>query len=54
MKRQQTLDDSEPVIESLKKEKLPTTKEIKPRSRTALQVYDELQAARLEEDDPLF
>lgn len=56
MKRQKTFDDSEPVIDSvnLPGEKLTTPNEVKPRSRNALEVYDEIEAARLIEDDPLY
>lgn len=56
MKRQTTFDDSEPVLESskLKGEPLTSPNHVKPRPRTALQMYDEIQAARLVEEDPLF
>lgn len=55
MKRQQTFDDSEPVLESakLKGEPLTSPNHVKPRSRNALEVYDEIQAASLIEEDPL-
>lgn len=53
--RQKTFDDSEPVLEFESTEPLtPNPNSIEPRSRTALQVYDEIEAARLIEDDPLF
>jgi len=55
MKRQKTFDDAEPVLESTKPtEPYVAMNKLKPRPRTALQVYDEIQAARLVEEDPLF
>jgi len=56
MKRQKTLDDREPVLDSQvdPTEPFADVNKINPRSRTALEVYDEIQAASLEEEDPLF
>lgn len=44
-----TFDDTESVIEPLETEEL--NPKVKPRSRTALEVYDEIQARKLEETD---
>lgn len=55
MKRQKTFDDSEPVLESTATtEPYSSINKLKARPRTALEVYDEIQAARLVEEDPLF
>lgn len=55
MKRQKTFDDFEPVLESTTPvEPYSNVNKLKLRPRTALQVYDEIQAARLVEEDPLF
>ena len=55
MKRQKTFDDDEPVLESTKpSEPYLAINKLKLRPRTALEVYDEIQAKLLIEDDPLF
>lgn len=50
---QQTLDDLEPVIERNQDERIVDPNQVQPRSRDALRIYDELQAAKLEDVDPL-
>ena len=56
MKRQKTLDDSQPVLESsnFPPEPLSDVNKIKHRPRTALEVYDEIEAKLLIEEDPLY
>jgi len=54
MKRQKTFDESEPVIQRLNKEQVTNPNDVTPRSRSALEVYDEIQALELVEEDPLF
>ena len=53
---QKTLDDMEPVLDSEinAPDKLPSVTKRNARSRRALEVYDEIQAAALIEEDPLF
>ena len=48
-----TLDDLDPVIDpvNIPGEPLTNPNQVKPRSRSALEVYDEIQARKLEEQD---
>jgi len=52
--KQKTLDDMEPVLESsFEPEPMAGVNSVKARSRDALEAFDEIEAKRLIEDDPL-